>query len=121
MRRLAISAALTAALMACSVVPASADPGNGTGQSTFPIRCGERTLTLTIANGTWSAAYVNETGQRFIPKATYVTIVDAATGEVLLREADVKPGAATQSNLSCTDASLDDGVIVTFTVRGRLI
>ena len=121
MRRLTILAAVTAALVASSVVPASAVPGNGTGQTTFPIRCGGRTLTLTIANGGWSAAYVGETGQRFIPKATYVSVVDAETGEVLLEEADVKPGAAEQSNLSCTDAAPDDGLIVTFTVHGRLV
>ena len=121
MRRLFILTAVTAALSAVTVVHASADPGTGTGQSTFPIRCGTRVVHLTIANGTWSAAYVRETGQRFIPKATYVTVTDAVTGEVLFEEADVKPGAAKQSNLECVDAVPDDGVIVTFVVRGRLI
>ena len=120
MRRLATLAAVTAAFVAAVAVPASGAPGGGTGQTTFPIRCGARTFTLTIANGTWSAAYVHETGQRFIPKATYVSVVDAVTGEVLLEEADVKPSAARQSNLVCTDAAPDDGVIVTFTVHGRL-
>ena len=121
MRRLTILTAVTVVTVAALSAPAAAVPGGGTGHSTFPIRCGPRTLTLTIANGTWSAAYVHETGQRFIPKATYVTVVDAATGEVLLEEADVKPGAAKQSNLVCTDATPDDGVIVTFAVYGRLI
>jgi hypothetical protein len=121
MRRFIILTAVTAALAAASIAPASAVPGNGTGQSTFPIRCGARVVHLTIANGTWSAAYVQETGQRFIPKATYVTVTDAQTGEILFQEADVKPGAAKQSNLGCVDSVPDAGVIVTFIVRGRLI
>jgi hypothetical protein len=121
MRRFIILTAVTAALAAGSIAPASAVPGNGTGQSTFPIRCGTRVVHLTIANGTWSAAYVQETGQRFVPKATYVTVTDAKTGEILFQEADVKPGAAKQSNLGCVDSVPDSGVIVTFIVRGRLI
>jgi len=121
MRRLATLAAVTSVFVAAMAAPAAAVPGNGTGQDTFPIRCGGQVVHLTIASGGWSAAYVHETGQRFIPKATYVTITDASTGEVLFEELDIKPGAARQSNLECVDAFPDDGVIVTFIVRGRLI
>ena len=121
MRRLFVLTAVTTALSAATIAPASAEPGAGTGQSTFPIRCGASVVHLTIANGNWSAAYVRETGQRFIPKATFVTVADAATGEVLFEEADVKPGSARQSNLGCVDVLPGDGVIVTFVVRGRLI
>ncbi|HSL09823.1 MAG TPA: hypothetical protein VLA82_00710 [Actinomycetota bacterium] len=60
-------------------------------------------------------------GSGLIPKATYVSVVDAATGEVVFEEADVKPGAAKRSNLACVDAMPDDGLIVTFSVHGRLI
>jgi hypothetical protein len=119
-RRAALTAVLAATFAIGSVAPALAAPGNGAGQATFPIRCGGRVLTFTIASGTWSAAYVRETGQRFIPKATYVSIVDAATGEVVFEEADVKPGAEKRSNVVCVDAAPDDGLIVTFAVHGRL-
>ena len=121
MRRLATLAAVTAALVAATVAPASADPGGGAGQTTFPIRCGVHVVHLTIANGGWSAAYVQETGQRFIPKATYVSVVDASTGELLFEEIDAKPNAARQSNLECVEAMLDGDVLVTFRVHGRLI
>jgi hypothetical protein len=50
-----------------------------------------------------------------------VSVVDIATGEVVFEEADVKPGAAKQSNLVCVDAVADEGVLVTFAVHGRLI
>jgi len=120
-RRAALTAALTTTFAIAAVAPALAAPGNGAGQATFPMRCGGRVVTLTIANGTWSAAYVRETGQRFIPKATYLSIVHASTGEILVQQNDVKPGAAKQSNVVCVDAAPDDGVIVTFAVHGRLI
>ena len=48
-------------------------------------------------------------------------MTDLSTGEVLLEEADVKPGAAGQSNLECVDVVPDEGVLVTFRVQGRLI
>jgi hypothetical protein len=121
MRRLAILTAVIAALTAVTAAPATAVPGEGAGQATFPIRCGQRVVHLTIANGTWSAAYVQETGERFIPKATYVSVVDEATGEVLFEEADVKPNASRQSNLACVDTASSDGVLITFVVHGRLI
>jgi hypothetical protein len=121
MRRSVTLAAVTAALVAATAGPVAAAPGGGTGQDTFPISCGGRVLTLTIGSGTWSAAYVQESGQRFIPKATFFTVVDAATGEVLVEEADVKPGSARQSNLTCVDTATDDGTIVTFVVQGRLV
>jgi hypothetical protein len=121
MRRLMILAAATACLVVAGVAPATAVPGQGTGQATFAIRCDGRLLTFTIANGTWSAAYVHETGQRFIPKATRASVVDATTGDVLFEEIDAKPGSAQQSNLRCVDAFPDDGLIVTFVVRGRLV
>ena len=120
MRRLVILTAVTAALTASTVAPAAAAPGDGAGQVTFAIRCGQRVVHLTIANGTWSAAYVQETGERFIPKATYVSVVDEATGEVLFEEVDVKPNASRQFNLACVDAASSDGVLVTFVVYGRL-
>lgn len=120
MKRFIALAAISAALVGAAAVPALAVPGGGTGQTTFPIRCGRQVVTLTIANGTWSAAYVSETGERFIPKATYFSIVDATTGEVVFEEIDEKPNALRQSNLDCVESFPDEGLLVTFVVRGRL-
>jgi hypothetical protein len=118
MRRLIIAPTL-AAVLAGSLTTALAAPGNGTGQSSFPMTCDGVTVTFTIASGNWSAAYVSETGEHFLPKGTYFAVTDLATGELLYEELDAKP-SADKADVTCTDAFEDGGVLITFEVYGKL-
>lgn len=119
MRRLITIVALATGIVAGPATPAPALIGDGAGQYTFAMVCDGQQVTLTIASGRWSAAYVWETGGRFIPKGTVVAVRDAQTGELLFEESDLKPSASdTQS--TCIDAWQDEGVVITFVVVGKM-
>jgi hypothetical protein len=116
MRLAAAAAVMTAALAA----PASAAPGGGEGQTTFPMMCDGEAVTLTIGGGTWAAAYVAESGRRFLPKATLLQVVDVETGEVLDEILDAKPSAARTATTACQDVSTDGALRYIFTVKGKV-
>jgi hypothetical protein len=120
MRRTVTVLALAAVLLAGLAAPAAAIPGNGTGQYSFPLICDGRLVTLTIGSGDWSAAYVHETGGRFIPRATHVLVTDIETGEVLFEEHDVKHANRKGSESECTEVYDVDGMRVMFVVEGKL-
>lgn len=67
MRRLITGSILAAAIVGGSVTQAVALSGAGSGPYTFPMVCDGKPVMLTIASGVWSAAYVRETGMRFLP------------------------------------------------------
>lgn len=119
MRRLIIAPILAAGILGGALTTALAAPGSGTGQSSFPMVCDGVTVTFTIASGNWSAAYVSETGEHFLPKGTYFAVTDVATGELLYEELDAKPSAG-KAEVTCTDAFEDAGVLITFEVYGKL-
>jgi hypothetical protein len=120
MRRILTGSALAALLVVGLAGPAAAVPGNGTGQSTFPLLCEGRLLTLTIGGGNWSAAYVHETGGRFVLRATHVLVTDIETGDVVFEEHDVKNSARKGPLTECTDVYEVDGVRVVFVAEGTL-
>lgn len=118
MRRL-ISIVLAAGVVVGASEPARALVGDGTGQYTFPMVCDGQTVTLTIASGRWAAAYVWETGERFVPKGTSLAVHDLETGEMLFEEADLKPSVS-ETGSTCVDVWEDGGALVTFQVFGKM-
>ena len=119
MRRLCIGPRLAAAIVGGSfVAQATAAPGGGTGQSTFPMTCNGVPVNLTIGGGTWSAAYMS-TGAKFVPKGTHLVATDLTTGTVILEVVDMKH-AAGKATSTCVDTALDDGVQVSFVVVGKI-
>lgn len=119
MRRLIVIAALATGIVIGATAPVGAAPGGGAGQYTVPMVCDGQTVTLTIASGRWSAAYVVETDSKFIPKGTYVAVTNVETGELLFEEFDAKP-SVTRAGSTCVDAWEDEGVLITFEVYGKL-
>lgn len=120
MRRLTIVPALAAVFVLGIVGPAVARPGNGEGQSTFQMVCDGTLSTLTVGGGSWSAAHVQETGRKFIPRATHLLAHDEETGTVLFEEHDVKPSAGNGPMSVCIEELRMDGMHITFTVEGTL-
>jgi hypothetical protein len=108
-------------LVALTLVPAaaSAAPGNGAQQSSFPLDCGGSTYTFTASPGNWAAAYIQETGQHFIPREFRTRIV-AANGDVLVDEVERKPSAKRFGLVTCGVVEPVDGGTLVFTVRGML-
>ena len=119
MRRLVTGSILATAIVGGTFAQAAAVPGHGVGQATFPMVCDGAPVTLTIGGGTWSAAYVRETGGRFLPKGTRLVISDLATGAVVYEHSDMK-NAAGRSGSTCIDVAQEDGMQVTFVVYGKL-
>ena len=109
--------------MLCLIVlvptAASAAPGNGAQQSSFPLDCGGTTYTFTVSLGNWAAAYVRETGQHFIPREFRTRIV-ADDGTVLMDEVEAKPSARRGDLVTCGIVEPVDGGTLVFTVRGVL-
>lgn len=120
MRRLMVMHVFTLVLVLTGGGPAAADPGNGKAQSTFQMLCDGTPVTLTVGGGTWSAAFVHETGGRFLPRATHLYVADDATGAPLFEEHDLKRPAGRGLTSICVEELRMDGMHFTFVVEGKL-
>jgi hypothetical protein len=119
MRRLVPATLFTAVILLGAAPAAVADPGNGNGQSTFPMICDGMPVHLTIGGGVWSAATVDETDEKFLPNATRFQVLDAETGEVLYEEVDRKAQKEHSDASTCVDMWEEDGTLYVFTVHGK--
>jgi hypothetical protein len=119
LQRLASTSILAAFIVASLSLPAYATPGGGKGQSTFPMECDAEMVTLTIGGGIWSAAYVSETEERFIPELTRFQVVDPSSGEVVYEEVDRKGSSDHSLESVCVLTWEEDGSQLTFTVFGK--
>jgi hypothetical protein len=119
MRRLRSIPFVAAAISAAIALPASAAPGGGSGQSTFAMTCNGEVVTLSIGGGIWSAAYVEDTKDRFIPEVTHVQVFDTESGEVVFEEVDGKGSADTGHGAICVMSWEEEGSVVVFSVYGK--
>jgi hypothetical protein len=115
LRRLTTVCVFAVAAVIGGATPGMADPGTDSGHSTFPMVCEGNLWTFTVANGWWSAADVQETGAKFIPKATHFVIEDAS-GAILFED-HVRETASTTT---CVDELEFDGLRYLFVVEGKL-
>jgi hypothetical protein len=83
------------------------------------MECDGEWVTLTIGGGTWSAAHVDETKERFIPELTQFQIVELSSGEVLYEEVDRKGSSDHSGDSVCVLAWEEDGSQLVFTVYGK--
>lgn len=118
-RRLTTVCLFAIAAVIGGATPGLADPGTVSGLSSFQMVCEGDLWTLTVANGSWAAADVAETGGKFIPKATHFLIEDAS-GTILLAAHDVKKVAGRGSVATCVDEFELDGMHYLFIVEGTL-
>jgi len=119
MRRLTITCLFAIAAVIGGATPGMADPGTGSGQATFQMVCEGDLWTLTVANGSWAAADVEEIGAKFIPRATHFVIEDAS-GAILLAAHDVKKVSDKGLTTTCVDEFELDGMHFLFVVEGTL-
>ncbi len=115
MRRSIFAAIFAATLLAGPIAPSLA----ATGQSSFQMTCNGSVVTLTIASGHWSTAYVTEWDARFIPKATYFSVSDPVTGAIVYEEYDAKNSVSPDPEVACSQVYAEDGMVVTFEVYGK--
>jgi hypothetical protein len=115
----AIAAAIALGILGMGT-PASADPGDPQGNvASFPMVCDGEPVGLRVGGGPWSAAHVTSSKETFVPIATYVSMRDAATLELLYEESDAK-GKPRGGSARCVDEFTADGVLITFVVHGHM-
>jgi hypothetical protein len=119
MRRLTTVLLFAITALIGGATPGLADPGRGSGQSTFPMVCEGDVWTLTVGNGSWAAADVAETGRKFIPKATHFLIEDESE-TILFAVHDEKKVAGKGPGATCVDEFELDGMRYRFVVEGKL-
>jgi len=119
LRRLTTVCVFAIAAVIGGATPGLADPGTDTGHSSFQMVCEGDLRTLTVANGSWAAADIEETGAKFIPKATHFVVEDAS-GAILFAAHDVKKVAGKGSVATCVDEFELDGMRYLFVVEGTL-
>lgn len=119
LRRLTTLSLFTIAAVIGGATPGMADPRTDSGHSSFPMVCEGDVRTLTVPNGSWAAADIEETGAKFIPRATHFVIEDAS-GAILFADHDVKRVAGRGSTTTCVDEFEVDGMRYLFVVEGTL-
>ncbi|MEX2274736.1 MAG: hypothetical protein WEA10_04095 [Actinomycetota bacterium] len=117
LRRVAVAGILS--LVVLVPTGASAAPGNGAQQYSFPLDCAGTTLTFTVSPGNWAAAYIRETGQHFIPREFRTQII-GDDGTVLMDEVERKATANRAGLVTCGVVEPVEGGTLVFTVRGLL-
>jgi hypothetical protein len=119
LRRLTLTATFAITCVIAGATPGTADPGNGHGQTTFPMVCDGKLSALTVGGGSWAAADLGDSHGTFIPQQTYFSIHDGS-GELLYEEHDAKRGGGKPSTSSCVDEFEMDGLHYRFVVEGKV-